>query len=257
VEYEDRLTIATPEGLELDLALAGLGSRFVGAFVDFMIRALLLAALTVVLVGVDAFTGDTPGGRSGLGLAVFFVASFLVLIGYDILFEVLASGRTPGKRLAGLRVVTASGHPVTFVPSTVRNLVRIVDFLPAGYAIGSIAILATARNQRLGDLVAGTIVVRDRAGRSHDVVVAPSPRAVLTPDALESAAAWDVSAVTAEELTAVRRFLERRHGLDPNARVQLASTLAERLRGKVGGATDGVTTEEFLERIAAAKAART
>ena len=96
--------------------------------------------------------------------ALFSIVFFLVFFGYDVLFEVRSRGRTPGKRWTGLRVVRTGGQPVTFVPSCVRNVMRLVDFLPALYAIGMLSIFVTPRNQRLGDLAAGTLVMRDRPG---------------------------------------------------------------------------------------------
>ena len=254
MEFEDRLSISTPEGVELELTLAGLGSRFVAELVDTVLRLVVLGALALVLVGVDAFTGTPSEG--GFGLAALIVLSFLIVFGYDILFEVLASGRTPGKRVSGIRVVRVGGHPITFVPSTIRNLFRIVDWLPGSYVIGCLAILATRRNQRLGDIAAGTLVVRERfavAPRTETPVI--STRAPAPPDT-DVAPAWDVSAVTVEELATIRRFLERRYELEPDARLELASALAQRLRPKVAGAPDSLAAEPFLEQLAAAKATR-
>ena len=109
----------------------------------------------------------------------------------------LASGRTPGKRLNGLRVVRESGGPVTFLASAIRNMLRLIDFLPGVISSASSSILVTARNQRLGDLAAGTLVVRERK--------ALPPEPVLRPYAAgDDAPAWDTSAIGADELTAVR-----------------------------------------------------
>ena len=253
MEYEDRITIATPEGVDLELTLAGVGSRFTAAIVDAAIQFGLLFALALLLLGPGAFAGGDV--RGGIPAAIFFVASFLLFFGYDILFEVLAYGRTPGKRWNGLRVVRTGGHPVTFLTSAVRNFLRLVDWLPALYVVGMIAILVTARNQRLGDIAAGTLVIRDRLGgaRKRDAW----KRRPAAPPAPDVAAAWDVSAITTEELAAVRRFLERREELEWGARLELASTLAERLRPKVAGAPDDAAPEAFLEYLAAVKAART
>ena len=158
MEYEDRVRISTPEGVDVELTLAGIGSRFIAAILDAMIQGgvLLGAAL---LLGV---TGD--GDASGFAVAAFSIIFFFVFFGYDVLFEVRSRGRTLGKRWTGLRVVRTGGRPVTFVPSCVRNVMRVVDILPALYAIGMLSIFVTNRNQRLGDLAAGTLIVRDRPG---------------------------------------------------------------------------------------------
>src|SRR5919204_560075 len=99
---------------------------------------------------------------SSLGL--WFALSLLVVAGYDIFVEVLNGGRTPGKMLNGLRVVRVEGHPVGFLTSAIRNVLRPIDFLPGAYLLGAVLILATRKNQRVGDIAAGTLVVRERTG---------------------------------------------------------------------------------------------
>jgi uncharacterized RDD family membrane protein YckC len=247
VEYEDRVTIATPEGVELDLALAGVGSRFVAAFVDLLLQTVLIIALGLAFVGLDVF-GDVG---TGLGAAAFAICSFVVVFGYHTFFEVLAAGRSPGKRWTGLRVVRIGGHPITFTASAVRNLVRAVDFLPGYYVVGAIAILVTSRNQRLGDVAAGTIVVRER--RPPPPTWRPAAMQTTDPRGVDS---WDVSAVTAEELATVRSFLDRRHEVTNAARAQLGDELAARLRPKVAGFPPEIHAEAFLEGVVAAKASR-
>ena len=111
-------------------------------------------------------------------MLLWFVISFGVIAFYDIFFEVFRSGQTPGKRLNGLRVVRVEGHPVTFLSSAVRNILRPIDFLPSGYLLGAIVILSTHKNQRIGDVVAGTLVVR-AGGRAPSP--AASPRAIGAP----------------------------------------------------------------------------
>ena len=198
--FEDTVTIATPEGVELELTLAGAGSRFVSALADLTIQVALLLALAAVIGGVDAFGGAPES--DGVAAALYALLSFVVVTGYDIAFEVLASGRTPGKRMNRLRVVRSGGEPVGFVTSAIRNTLRLIDFLPFAYVVGAITILVTAKNQRLGDLAAGTLVVREVGAAT----VAPSVAAVAPPPA---AVSWDTSAITADETAAVRRFLER------------------------------------------------
>lgn len=240
--FEDRLTIETPEGVPLELTLAGVGSRFASALLDYLIQAVILAALAIVLVygaGVDP-------GASPYAQALWALGSFVIFNGYDVGFEVLNSGRTPGKALNRLRVVRESGAPVTFATSAVRNVLRVVDILPGTYLVGMISILVTRRNQRLGDLAAGTLVVRVARTLPPELQVSPS---VQPP-------AWDTSAIDGEELDAVAAFLARRRELDASARIQIAAELAGRLRPKVGGAVAGEGDEMFLERLLAAKRGR-
>jgi uncharacterized RDD family membrane protein YckC len=250
VRYEDRITIATPEGVDLELTLAGVGSRFTSAVVDGAIQFAIVVALLIL----GALLG------TGWAIAAFTLLAFLLFAGYDIAFEVLASGRTPGKRLNGLRVVRTDGSPVGFLTSSIRNIIRLVDILPAFYLVGIIAVLVTDQNQRLGDLAAGTLVVRERLGDRRRA------RAVLTPQSLRPVpaagappaawATWDVAAISEAEIVAVRRFLERRDELTFEARAQLASELAAGLRPKVAGPPSELRSEEFLVQLEQAKAAR-
>lgn len=252
MSYEDRISIATPEGVDLQLTLAGLGSRFVAALLDQLIQwTVILAAMLGLAIGADGGGIEQPDGGIALAVAVFVAVVFLVQFTYDVLFETLASGRTPGKRWTGLRVVTTSGAPVGFVTSAVRNLVRLVDALPGTYAVGIAAVLASRQNQRLGDMAAGTLVVRERRGeRSKPQPSSPGPPSWAPPPG------WDVSGVSADELATVRRFLDRRGALTADSRHRLASELAVRLRPKVVGPSEDQSPEAFLEELSATKAAR-
>jgi uncharacterized RDD family membrane protein YckC len=240
VGFEDRLAIATPEGVEVELTLAGIGSRFIAGTIDVVIEILLLLACALLLSQVG-----------NVGAAVFAVVYFGVIFFYDVLFEVLGGGKTPGKRWTGLRVVRSGGHPITFVRSALRNILRIVDILPVFYGIGMLSIFITGQNQRIGDLAAGTHVVRDRHGDRSRGEAPPHLRA-FDPG---PAADWDVSGVSNADVATVRAFLERRETLEPRARGEIAKDLAARLRPRVGGAGD-YASERFLEMLVAAKASR-
>jgi uncharacterized RDD family membrane protein YckC len=251
VEYEERTRIATPEGIELELVLAGLASRFMAEIVD----AALILLIVLALVAIAALAGGTPG-LVILSLAVGGV--MLLSVCYHVAFEVLAGGRTPGKRINGLRVVMDGGGPVGVRASAVRNLVRLIEGPPLLYVPAVVSILATRRNQRLGDLAAGTLVVREpraprgpRRRRSSTSAARPGPLAAGL-----RLAEWDVSAITQEELAAVRSFLARRDAFAPAARRGLARELAGRLGTKIAGPPPGLPAETLLEGIAAAKSAR-
>jgi uncharacterized RDD family membrane protein YckC len=248
VQYEERTRIATPEGVELELVLAGLASRFMAEIVD----AALIVVLVLGLIAVAAIAGGTAG------LVIFSVAVgglMLISVCYHVAFEVLASGRTPGKRMNGLRVVMDGGEPVGLHASAVRNLVRLIEGPPLFYVPAIVSILATRRNQRLGDLAADTLVVREPAGpRRRRRGTTPGETAALSPGL--RLADWDVSAITQEELVAVRSFLARRDSFTPSARRGLARDLAARLGAKIAGQPPGLAAETLLEGIAAAKSAR-
>ena len=239
MELEDRVTIATPEGVELQLALAGLGSRFIAGVIDLIIQL-------VVVVVLALLTGALSGGGA-LNTVVFVVGAFLVAFFYPVLFEVLAGGRSPGKRVNHLRVVRENGTPIDFPASAIRNLLRLLDGPPLLYLPTTVSIVATARNQRPGDLAAGTLVIREAP------VLAAAP---VSPPARALPADWDVSAVTPQELAAVRRFLARRESLERRARHELALRLANGLGAKVAGARLRGDPERFLETLAELKTRR-
>ncbi len=252
MELEDRITIGTPEGIELQLQLAGAASRYIARGIDLALQLTLIALLLIVTLVIG---GVALGLTSGWAAAGFIVSVFTVFYFYNVLFEVLAQGRTPGKRATHLRVVREQGTPVDLSASLVRNLLRLIDELLFGLP-ALVTILLTKNNQRLGDLAAGTLVIRE----------APTPGA--HPDGLSQAAGrtaagqtietsgWDLSAVSTEELTAIRRFLERRGTLDRHARQELAHRLEQGLRAKVAGAPPTQDPEHFLEALAQAKASR-
>lgn len=242
MEIDDRLTIATPEGVDLSLTLAGVGSRFAAASIDLLIEIVLIVAVAIA-------AGVLGDAESGWGAAMVALLSFVIIVGYDVFFEVLQAGRTPGKRMNGLRVVQAGGGPITFVPSAIRNVLRIVDFLPTMYLTGIVTILATSRNQRVGDVVAGTLVVRERFAAQK---ARPPGRAAPAYEA-PAGVTLDTSALSVEELSAVRRYLDRRYEIDSDARTRIAGSLLARLRPKIAGAPDGLAGERLLEAIAASR----
>jgi len=242
MDYEDRITIPTPEGVSLQMTLAGLGSRAIAGGIDLTIKGLLAALVAVVLAALFA----------GLGSAVLLPLLGLLVIAYDVLFETLARGRTPGKRMTGLRVVRSSGRPVDLLASAIRNLLRLVDGLPLSFLPTLVSVLVTQRNQRPGDLAADTVVIRDRRAIDRR---SRKPARVGAPARPGAGALWDVSRVAPDELATVRAFLERREGLTPAARERLAARLAGALRPRVAGA-DEADAELFLETLYETKSTR-
>ncbi|MDA0165496.1 RDD family protein [Solirubrobacter ginsenosidimutans] len=239
MEYEDRRTISTPEGVQLALPLAGIGSRFMALLIDYLICG---AAFLVAILAALAFGGETAA------TIVAVTAVLVTNVVYFVLFEVFGGGRTLGKRATGLRVVTDGGGQVGLRASLIRNILRLLELALFFYAPAIVSVLATKNNQRLGDLAAGTLVVRDTKLETV-VTAAQSP-----PVSSERYASWDVTGVGEEEAGAVRSFLERRAQLRPGARRALAEQLAGRLRPRVAGAQHGLGDEAFLEHLAAAKA---
>lgn len=245
VEFEDQMTLASAEGIDLDVSLAGIGSRGGALLIDLILQVLALFILGLVATLLS----------DGLTAALIAVFGFVIVIVYPIVAEAFAGGRTIGKAVMGIAVVDLDGSPVSFMAAVIRNVVRVVDALPGTYLVGAIAVLATSRSQRLGDLAARTIVVHQRK-RSADVTagldLGLSIEPVLSPDA----AGWDLSGVTADDVAAARSFLVRRNQLDPGRRADLAQTLAFQLLPKVAGVPLEGGPELFLERVVSAKTSR-
>jgi len=271
VEYEDRHVTATPEGIRLDVVLAGLGSRFAAYAVDLVLQAVAFFVFVKVLVHFEGANPDETASLIAAGALTTFL--FVDLIVYFVISEMLFHGRSPGKRLTGLRVVRVGGQPVGFLASLLRNLLRLVDFLPVLNLLGSVLILSTTRNQRLGDLAAGTIVIRDKVAAEKAMASRPwasgtgfaAPAGTSTywapgmPDARSlppELSHWDVSAVPAEELALARAFLRNRDGYTPEARQRLALQLANRIWPFVAGPSVPPAPEAFLEMVLQVKAAR-
>lgn len=241
-QHGRRDVIVTAEAVAITVDVAGLGSRMIAAIVDLAIQG--VAAIPVILAGAAAAGSD----GSVTGVVIMAIGLFLLLWGYYPLWEGLWRGRTPGKRVQRLRVVNVDGHPAGWTPILLRNLLRIVDFLPWSYAIGAITMLLTKRSQRIGDLVAGTIVIREPR--------VPEPLALDLTALSGDEAPFDTTRLGEQEYALVRSFLQRREQLDPTARATLASTLAGTFRPRVGAPAQPMSDEEFLEGIARSFRAR-
>lgn len=237
--FEDRLEISTSEGLDVELTIAGIGSRSLAWMLDGLIIGAMLVAIGVgglIVSGLDSLLAQ---GLASLA-ALVFPATYLIG------FEALNGGRTLGKMAAGIKTVKLSGAPVGFGSALVRTLILPFDIAFLG--IGIISMLASKRSQRLGDLAAGTVVVRDR-NRSPASSTNPLPSS-------PEGSVWDVSALTEAEVGAIRRFLERAPGLDVDRRAQLARLLDERIRPRVAGVERPYEPEAFLARVVAEKLRR-
>ncbi|HEX9530695.1 MAG TPA: RDD family protein [Acidimicrobiales bacterium] len=226
--------IVTPEAVVLDFDTAGLGSRLVAEVIDLLIQfvAGILVVITTVLA---AFVAPTAAA------VVRYVALFLIVFGYPAATETLWRGRTVGKAALGLRVVTVEGAPVRFRHAAIRSALALVDVYLLSGLPGILSILLTARNQRLGDLAAGTIVLRQRSA-----VGMPVATVFSVPPPLEAyVASLDVAALTGPEYAAVRSFLLRAAQLAPADRAALAAQLAAPLAGRLGHTPPGTIAPEW------------
>lgn len=233
---ERQIAVVTPEAAVLRLTLAGLGSRFAALLLDTVLQAMILLALALlaglpllVLGGLPAVTGAAVR----LVWPVLAVIAVTVLVGYHLLWEGGRGGQTPGKQALGLRVVRLGGEPIGWGEAAVRNLLRPIDALPlavpplvAPYLLGAASVWWTARQQRLGDLVAGTMVILERpTPRIESAVMTPQPTVTET----FGFTAGQLGRLTVEEIELLTRFSRRRESLPLAARRRLATDLARKL----------------------------
>lgn len=244
--------VETPENVEVHFDLAGPGSRFCALFLDLLIVFLLLLVIIIAAmvadVGVvhvlqEAGPDDEGGWLTWVNAAVILVLS-CVLFGYHAFFEWVMRGQTPGKRAMRIRAIRDDGTPMTPSDVAVRNLIRMVDFLPGMYGVGGLVAFFHPMHKRLGDLAAGTIVVKegelDYRGATDQRVQAPVAEAVVTNVEL-----------TLDERRMITGFLQRRTELLPEARETLAARMAQSLHDKYGG--QFVNAESYLERLIAGR----
>ena len=233
-------SVLTPERVSLQYDIAGIGSRGAAAIVDTVIQ---FVSVTVLAFGafaagvVGALFGISGSALGSLMLGLFALAVFIVMAGYYMVFEILWNGQTPGKRLLGVRVMRENGYPIRPVDSVVRNLVRIVDWLPGMYGVGVLTMLLNKRSKRLGDFASGTIVVREGA-RGAAAAMIPS---------LSTSRGY---ALSNSDATLVRDFLSRRATMNAGARSELAQRLATTLASRYALSVDP-DPERFLEELAA------
>ena len=265
--------IDTPEQVGLEYSVAGIGSRFVAVLLDMLIvfAFFMLELLALALIG-SAAAATSGGGSGGEGNAVkwFFAilgfVDFVVFWGYFSLFEAYWKGQTPGKRAMKLRVIKDSGRQITFFEALARNLLRIVDYLPGFYLVGVITMLCNKRNQRLGDLVAGTIVVHERLDepsllyQTSTTLVAPVGF-TAQPFGEQAIAPWGkpvvamfpadaVARLTGQDLMVIETFFSRMLDLPMETRAAVAYRMAAQMAAKMGVGLPEGNPERALESIA-------
>lgn len=257
VATEEVLIIETPERVPLHFALASIGNRFLACAIDHTIQglALLLIALASLSLArfyaIQEFISSAPKWV----FAVMGILLFLTFSSYFAFFEWLWSGQTPGKRWLKLRVIREDGRPITFWEATVRNLVRFLDMMPSPfYSIGLISVFSTERDQRIGDMVAGTVVVREReeeAPAFSQVFAAPVSDPALRRSFKPVDFTASLSALTEAEIQVVETFLRRRWDLPDLPRQWMAWRVTLPILYKIRPQYDlaTFTYEGFLEEL--------
>jgi uncharacterized RDD family membrane protein YckC len=242
----EKLIIETPEQTSIEFPLAGIGSRFLAVLIDSLIQGAVVLALGLILVALGfGFRSAGFGPSPALGVwlvAILILVYFLLMYGYFMLFESIWNGQTPGKRLTHIRVIKDSGQPITAIDAVGRNLLRIIDQLPFAYGIGVLCAWISPQSKRLGDYVAGTVVVHEKPFET----VAPQW------DAPAQAATHQYGAnrLTREEFALVETFLGRRNALEAGVRYDTAAGIVRRIEAKLTLPPEGKpSAEKLLEEL--------
>ena len=239
------LIVKTPESVAFSYDLAGLGSRFLAVTIDLAIQLLLLGAIIWALALAaasaprSAITAAASKSVQSVTTAIVVGLMFVIFFGYFIVFEAFWNGRTPGKTVMGLRVVRDAGYPLDLTSAVIRNLVRIGEFFLGFYAISALACVLSHENKRLGDMAAGTIVVRDAPIAALNNLVSVSEQVTRS------------GMLTAQEYALIDEFVARRTSLAPRIRARMAAQIATHVRSRVSYDLQQLPDDELLERLSA------
>lgn len=244
---DDHVLIETPEHIEVDYELAGLGSRALAGILDTIIQGLLTA---LVVAGLG-WLGERYNIEAALGFIyaiIIATTGFLAATAYFVVSEMLMDGQSPGKRMAGLRVVRDDGSPITFLDSALRNIIRVVDMLPFFYSIGLIAMFFSRKAKRLGDMAAGTIVVKERlfeppGQATEEGAMAEAPE---VPAELLARLRTVMHILSPEDYQTAERFLERRYELEVGTRENLGRQITEAILDRAGLAREAQYPPEVV-----------
>src|SRR6185295_1996987 len=255
ITSDDILVIETPERVPLHFALASIGNRFIACAIDHTIQIVTMIIISIffVIIADAASLGSRLMNAPKWVIALLVVIQFVIFQGYFAVFEWIWRGQTPGKRWLKLRVIREDGRPISFFEAMVRDLLRNFDIMPSPfYSIGLISVFATERDQRVGDLVAGTVVVREREAEAPafaEVFASPVSDAALRRSFKPVAFTADVNSLTEGEIQVVESFLRRRWDLKDYPRQWMAWRVAMPILFKLRPQYDAAsfTYEGFLE----------
>jgi uncharacterized RDD family membrane protein YckC len=261
VEGLDQLNIETPELVSIEMPLAGIGSRFIALLIDTLIWGagllVLWGAGVLLLPGIGAFSRIS----AQWAMAIYLFSLFVLNWGYFTLFEAFWNGRTPGKRIARIRVIQRSGRAIGLFESMARNFVRYIDAIPFFYAVGIVAVFSTRQHQRLGDLAAGTLVVRDRepetplwgesGSRTFTAQLFAPSAPIPEPHTALTLPMHGIAKLSAADLEVLEGFFARRLDMSMATRQALAQRIAAAIQAKSGlEQPAGASVETFLEATA-------
>jgi uncharacterized RDD family membrane protein YckC len=252
--FDSSFRVNTPENVSLEYPLAGIGSRFLAALVDYILIACLLLVVNLVagfvlFLAIQRYVEylDRTPDWAYWAIGWLGLIAFLFQYGYFIFFEVIWSGQTPGKRIVRLRVVRSNGLPIAAGEAMIRNVVRIVDSIPVGYGVGLVAMFADGQSRRLGDIAAGTLVIREQASVTLDSLMDAAREAKDAPERGREG----TERLTSSDRLLLEDFLRRRKTLAN--REKLAGVLLEavcRRLGRMPRESERADPEVALEMLA-------
>jgi uncharacterized RDD family membrane protein YckC len=257
ITTDETLVIETPERVPLHFALASIGNRFIACAIDHGIQILSLTLMIIAFILIGNFISfeDTVNNAPKWVIALAIIIVFVIMDGYFVVFEWLWSGQTPGKRWLKLRVIREDGRPITFFEAMVRNLLRDFDIMPFPfYSAGLVSVFATSKDQRIGDLVAGTVVVREREAEAPafaEVFASPISDPALRRSFKPTQFTADLNSLTPPEIEVIETFLRRRWDLKDYPRQWMAWRVAMPILFKLKPQYDlsTFTYEGFLEEL--------
>ncbi|UIE40106.1 RDD family protein [Leptodesmis sichuanensis] len=252
MRFLNRVTLSTPESVELDFTLAGIGNRTLALFIDYQILLLILLAFWLLwglfTLGLFSVLSARNINYSSLPwwlLGVAILLNFVIYSGYFVYCEVMYQGQTPGKRFAKIRVVRDNGRPIGVSQALLRSLLRPVDDF---CFIGAFFILFGKREKRIGDWVAGTLVIQDQRGdRTTALTISPAAEELATKLPILA----DVTQLIPDDYAVLREYLQRRAKMTAKARAEKSMELARQLRTIIGLETvpPNTTSDQFLEAL--------
>ncbi|HEY9810238.1 MAG TPA: RDD family protein [Halomicronema sp.] len=251
MRFFNRITLQTPESVELEFTLAGIGSRLLALLIDYFLWSITLLILLFIWIifsyqFIDILSQNLTSNQIQQWLtALYILINFGVYVGYFVFFETLWQGQTPGKRIANIRVIRDDGRSVRLPQATLRALLRPVDDI---LFLGMLLIILTPREKRLGDFLAGTVVVCEETTTKSPDFTLSEPAQKLSPKLIEVA---NISALLPDDFAIIREYLQRRKKMKPQAKDELSRQLAAQVKTIISldKIPDKVSAEQFLEAV--------
>ncbi len=246
MRFFNQVTLSTPESVELEFTLAGIGNRALALIIDYLVLGTILC---VILFTWGVLSTQLPQGfynqLAPWIFAITLLGIFFIYVGYFVFFETFWQGQTVGKRFTKIRVIQDSGKPISILQATLRALLRPID---DAFSLGAIFIVLNPKEKRIGDLVAGTIVVQEEHRRNGDEFVISEQAQAVANQLLEEA---NISSLLPDDFAVIREYLKRRKNMEPSAKLELSRKLGKQIKELINLETMPmqVGSDLFLESI--------